>query len=104
MKTFKEYLASDRNTFLNPEEYGDLFKINGTVMTAVLDQTADTEHPWAAEEGVSMISHTLYVSLAEFGEEPKQDEMIFINDRRYRIARVDANMGMLSLGLEAYVT
>ncbi|MFP4976381.1 hypothetical protein ACE6ED_13340 [Paenibacillus sp. CN-4] len=104
MKTFKEYLANDRSVFLNPAEFGDLFIINGREMAAVLDQSADSEHPWAGEDGVSVITHTLYLSLEDFGEEPEQNERVVVNGKRFRIERVEANMGMLALGLEANVT
>ncbi|MFC3802810.1 hypothetical protein [Cohnella sp. GCM10012308] len=104
LPNFKDFVAADNATFLNPAEFGDLLLINDREIVGVLDQSGDTEHPWASAEGVSVLTHVLFVSLADFGGEPEQNEWLKINGRRYRVDRVYADMGVLTIGLEANVT
>lgn len=102
--SFKDFVSQDIGVFLNDEEFADKFVIDKKEVTAVLDQAIDSDHPLAYAEGVSLVTHVLYVSEAELGYVPEPNEWMVIKDQRYRVDRVGDDMGMLTISLEANVT
>jgi len=103
MPSFKDIVAQDNGLFLNQDEFADSLIIDGREVTAVLDQISDGKSPLAYAEGVSLLTHTLFVSEAEFGRAPEQNQWLVINGLRYRVERVGEDMGMLTILLEANV-
>lgn len=104
MPNFKDIVAQDIDLFLNKEEFAEPLIIDGREVTAVLDQISDSKTPLAFAEGVSLLTHTLFVSESELGRAPEQDQWLVINGSRYRVERVGDDMGMLTIWLEANVT
>ncbi|OBZ08924.1 hypothetical protein A8L34_22490 [Bacillus sp. FJAT-27264] len=104
MVSFKDVVAQDIGLFLNAEEFAEPLDIDGREVTAVLDQVLDSKTPLAYAEGVSLVTHVLFVSETELGRAPGQNQWLVINDARYRVDRVGEDMGMLTIWLEAYVT
>ncbi|WP_139330065.1 hypothetical protein [Paenibacillus odorifer] len=101
--SFKDLVSQDIGVFLNDEEFADKFVINKKEVAAVLDQAIDSDHPLAYAEGVSLVTHVLYVSEAELGYVPEPNEMMVINGQRYRVDRVGDDMGLLTISLEANI-
>lgn len=104
MVSFKEVVAQDIGLFLNAEEFAEPLQIDGRPVTAVLDQVMDSKHPLAYAEGVSLVTHVLFVSEAELGRAPEQNQRMNIGGSRYRVDKVGEEMGMLTIYLEANVT
>lgn len=104
MVSFKEVVTQDMSLFLNAEEFADKLTIDGREVTAVLDQVTDGNHPLAYAEGVSLVTHVLYVNGEEFGRAPDQNQWLNISGSRYRVDKVGDDMGMLTIWLEANYT
>lgn len=93
----------NQRTFLNTNEFADLYIINGKPVKVVLNAATDNKHPLAYAEGVSLVNDTLHVDVLELGYTPKQDEWLNINGTEHRVVRVASEKGMLAIYLEANV-
>lgn len=101
MNLREQILIDNQRTFLNTNEFADLYIINGAEVKASLDSSTDSKHPLAYAEGVSLVTDVLFVDLLELGYKPKEDEWLNINGTDHRVVRVASEKGMLTIYLEA---
>lgn len=98
-----QILIDNQQTFLNTNEFADIYIIDGVEVKASLDSATDSKHPLAYAEGVSLVTETLYVDVLELGYTPKQDSWIKVNGKDFKVVRVGSEKGILALYLEANV-
>lgn len=103
--SFKEILERDINeVFFNLSEFSDSHIIDGTSMTAMID---DMEH---IEREKKMKSHMdglhareilLYVKASEFGPLPAQGRLLNLDGKRYTVLDAVDEGGVYTITLEA---
>lgn len=104
MKLREQILIDNQRTFLNTNEFADIFIIDGVPVKAVLNAATDNKHPLAYAEGVSLVTETLYVDELEMGYIPEQGQRMNVNGKTRTLIRVASEKGILALYLEANVT
>ncbi|HDL8115202.1 TPA: sugar transporter [Yersinia enterocolitica] len=107
MDEFKAQLRRDNAMFINPLEFGEEYLINGIAMIAVLDTDLIHERNKRSyaefAEGVHQGEISLFVERKNFVRLPEKEELITINNRRYKVSEVLNNMGVLELTLIANI-
>ncbi|MBA2943208.1 hypothetical protein HZF08_33600 [Paenibacillus sp. CGMCC 1.16610] len=97
----KDYFAIDVSTFLNPDEFAQVFNIDGVDIWAVQDIDSTNKHPFGYADGVSLFQMALYVDSTEIGYKPTQGQVMMINDERYTLESIIEEEGLYVLKLEA---
>ena len=96
--TFKNILARDvKQVFLNPAEFGEVHKVNGTPMTIVLDDVENIER----EKKMKSSMDGIYVSTAEFGPLPGQGDLVSLDGKEYMVMDATDECGIYAITLEA---
>ena len=81
--TFKNILARDvKQVFLNPAEFGEVHKVNGTPM-------------------IYARQILFYVSTAEFGPLPGQGDLVSLDGKEYMVMDATDECGIYAITLEA---
>ena len=101
--SFKEQAEMDlKRTFLNDLEFAEVKKIDGKPMHVVVDDHSLVERGGAEHtDGLYSAQLLVYVSAAEYGARPKRNKLLSLDGRDYRIAKVEEDMGLYTLTLEA---
>ncbi|MCI9388371.1 MAG: hypothetical protein HFH54_01635 [Lachnospiraceae bacterium] len=100
--TFKEQLAADVGAvFLNPQEFGEIHRVNDEEMVIVIDDYASSEHPRQASQyldGIYTKQRRVYVAAADFGPLPKQGSVFMVDDGEYTVmdATAEGDMYMIT--------
>ena len=103
--TFKNILARDvKQVFLNPAEFGEVHKVNGTPMTIVLDDVENIEREKKMKysmDGIYARQILFYVSTAEFGPLPGQGDLVSLDGKEYMVMDATDECGIYAITLEA---
>lgn len=106
-RTFKDFLKTDVNTFINPNEFGEPVLINGLPALVVID---DDE---LEKRNLSMSKNTdidrlsksdllFYIASDFFEHVPQPNKQLDFNNKKYRIDTVSNEMGILTIVLSRY--
>ena len=103
--TFKNILARDvKQVFLNPAEFGEVHKVNGTPMTIVLDDVENIEREKKMKsnmDGIYVRQVLFYVAADEFGPLPGQDSYLNLDGSAYKVVDATDECGIYAITLEA---
>lgn len=104
--TFKQLLMRDvHQVFLNPEEYGERHRVNGKVMTIVLDDMENVNREKkmnSSMDGIHARQVFFYVAADEFGGPlPAQDTYLTLDGGTYRVVDATDECGMYAITVEA---
>lgn len=100
--SFKDFIASDFSTFINPGEFGEPHTINGETVTVVMDSDLikGAKLPPRLSDGVYLNSIVFFVSEAELGYRPVEGELMRFDEMPCLVLDVADEMGMLAVTLE----
>jgi hypothetical protein len=98
--TFKDTLASDLSTFINPDEFGELHEIDGAFVVCVIDEDSRGQYTGSPSDGVYLISKTVYVEASKLVRRPIQDKVLRLDGEDFIVRKIVDESGMLTLGLE----
>lgn len=100
---FKSQAKHDiRHIFLNDLEFAEKMLVDGKPMSVVVDDYSLTERTKGEHtDGIYSAQLLVYVSVAEYGPRPKQNRLLNLAGRDYRIIKVEEDVGMYTFTLEA---
>lgn len=105
MSTFKEIIAEDvHRTFLNVEEFSDIHVVNGVEMPVQIDTNEQIEREKRMSQnmdGVYLNQKLIYVAASDFGALPRQDSILKLDGKTYRVADAVDEYGVYSITIEA---
>ena len=100
---FKQQAEHDlRRIFLNDLEFAEKVLVDGKPMCIVIDDYSLTDRTKGEHtDGIYSAQLLIFVSAAEYGPRPKQNRLLNLEGRDYRIIKVEEDMGMYTFTLEA---
>jgi len=105
MSAFKDIIAEDvHRTFLNIDEFSDIHTVNGKEMPVQIDTNEQIEREKRMNQnmdGVYLNQKLLYVAASEFGPLPRQDSILNLDGKIYRVADAVDEYGVYSITIEA---
>jgi len=105
MDTFKGILHQDiKQTFLNPEEFGEEHTVNGKPMVIVTDDLENIEREKKMKshiDGMFARQVFFYVAAEDFGPLPAQGGIVDIDGRKYVVVDATDEAGMYGITVEA---
>ena len=105
MSTFKEIIANDiHQTFLNPDEFSDIHKVNGKEMPIQIDTNEQIEREKRMNQnsdGIYATQKVIYVAASDFGAMLKQGAVRNLDGKIYRVADAVDEYGIYSITIEA---
>lgn len=96
---FKETVARDRALFLNPDEFGEEHKIDGKMVTVVLDDNALKERQGGAELSVAESSLLIYAAVEELPTPKAPGAGMNVDGREYIVDDWSIDMGIATVAL-----
>jgi len=105
--TFKEQLAADISTFLNPDEFGEEYSVEmggseAAAVVGVLEDEEETQPTLSPADGVYLALKRFHCRLSDLPMAPKIGREISVNGDRYQVLDIGRSAGMCVLRLEAY--
>lgn len=97
---FKNSLLKDLSTFINPEEFGDIYNINGLDIQAVVDNSVANSFEKAQIQGVFKATAVVYIKQGNLTPLPLINSEVVINNLRYVCRDVQIEQGVDILTLE----
>lgn len=101
----KELMAADvQETFLNPEEFGEIHMVNGLEMLIIMDGNEMIEREKRVKdyaEGTFRKQILFFVSAEEFGALPAIGREITVDRKKYRVTDAVSESGIYSISAEA---
>lgn len=105
MSAFKDIIAKDvHQTFLNPDEFSDIHKVNGKDMPVQIDTNEQIEREKRMNQNVDGVytnQKLIYVAASDFGAMPKQGAILNLDGKIYRVADAVDEYGIYSITIEA---
>lgn len=105
MSAFKDIIANDvHQTFLNPDEFSDIHKVNGKDMPVQIDTNEQIEREKRMNQNVDGVytnQKLIYVAASDFGSMPKQGAILNLDGKIYRVADAVDEYGIYSITIEA---
>lgn len=107
MPTFKDFVAADIGTFLNPEEFGEMHDVNGTGMLVVIDNDLLKDRPrqpaeaYYATSGVYVAEKVIFIRESDLGYTPVIGQRLTLDGHLYLVADCNSQMGVLEITLAA---
>lgn len=103
--TFKQLLMRDvHQVFLNPDEFGELHRVNGKPMTIVLDDLEIIEREKKMKSNMDGIFNRqifFYVAAEDFGPLPAQGGLVNIDGQKYVVTDATDEAGMYGITVQA---
>jgi len=103
--SFKSQVQQDiLNTFLNDLEFAETKTVDGKQMHVVIDDYALVERTAGGDkhtDGIYQAQILMYVAASEYGPKPKQNKLITVGGKDYRIVKVEEDAGIFTFTLEA---
>ncbi len=99
MSSFKDMVASDRDIFLNIDEFGEFHKVEGVRIKAVIDDYALIESKSGARLGIAASALILYAKSGDLPEERAAGESLSIDGKEYTVESWAEDMGITSVTL-----
>ncbi|MFX3635449.1 MAG: hypothetical protein ACE3L7_04125 [Candidatus Pristimantibacillus sp.] len=102
MKSFKDYVGDDMNTFINANEFATEHNIDGLQMWVVLDSDSNTEKNWngVTEDGVYLNRISFFVAESVLGYRPFENNHMVFDGHPCIVASCDDDLGILQITLE----
>ena len=91
-------------TFLNPEEFGELHRVNGLEMLIIIDGNEMIEREKRVHnhaEGTFRKQLLFFVAAEEFGALPANGREISVDGKKYRVTDAVSESGIYSISGEA---
>ena len=105
MKTFKEQMKDDlKNIFFNLSEFSDIHVVNGKEMAAQVDTNEQIRRAKRVNQnadGIYLNQKLIYVAADDFGPLPRQDSILKLDGKTYRVADAVDEYGVYSITIEA---
>lgn len=100
---FKEQAVADiRSTFLNDMEFAEVRTVDGRPMRVSVDDYSLVERTQGEHtDGIYTAQILLYVAVADYGARPKQNKLLNLDGRDYRIVKIEEDIGLYTFTLEA---
>lgn len=91
MLNFKDMIAQDLKTFINPLEFSSSHNINGRDLIITVDNDRLKERSKKEYDGITVGEILYFVSASEYGELPEVEEIQIFDKRHMQVfdARVD---------------
>jgi hypothetical protein len=96
---FKETVARDRALFLNPDEFGEEHRIDGKMVTVVLDDNALKERQGGAELSVAESSLLIYAAVEDLPTPKAPGAGMNVDGREYIVDDWSIDMGIATVAL-----
>lgn len=103
MSSFKKFVESDLNVFLNLNEFADIHIVNGQQMPVVLDKD-ELKRRQAIQAKVEYSYKgdlLFYVEGAVYGDSPAIGEIITYDGEKYRVSDFQEDAGLYLIALVA---
>ncbi|MFH5187114.1 hypothetical protein ACHHV8_33530 [Paenibacillus sp. TAB 01] len=97
---FKDIIAADLSTFLNPNEFSETHLIMDREVIAQVDSITLKKHPLDYAEGVSLLQKHVYVAHEALGFIPNDGSQFNLDDEWYTVISVSLDAGLLFIVLE----
>lgn len=105
MSAFKDIIAKDvHRTFLNIDEFSDIHNVNGKEMPVQIDTNEQIEREKRMAQnmdGVWLNQKLIYVAADDFGPLPRQDSILKLDGKTYRVNDAVDEYGIYSITIEA---
>lgn len=103
--SFKTLIQRDiKQTFINPEEFGELHLVNGKRMHIILDDLENVEREKRMKshmDGIYARQIFFYVSAEDFGALPGQGKLVTLDGKTYTVVDATSETGVYAITLEA---
>lgn len=106
--SFKEQLKEDHGVYLNIEEFGEYWEVDGVLMKVVLQQSTEAKSGRVSENFEMLHGDfaELYFETAKYLKKkkrlPKYGDYVKIGERRYNVVQAKDEQGITYLKLDAY--
>lgn len=100
---FKDFVATDMDTFMNTEEFADTRKVNGKEMVIIIDDEELAKRKSSASnptDGVYNAALLFYVRKSYFDSKPVPEQVMRFDKTVYRITDVQEDDVMYTILLE----
>jgi len=97
--SFKEMVARDRALFLNLDEFGEEHRIDGKMVTVVLDDNALKERQGGAELSVAESSLLIYAAVEDLPTPKAPGAGMNVDGREYIVDDWSIDMGIATVAL-----
>ena len=97
MPSFKDYLQQDLNIFFNPDEFGEVHKINGRDLTVIIDNERLMERTKKEFDGISIGELLYFVKASDYGERPTIGKAQKFDKRQMYVADVKDSDGIYEI-------
>ena len=94
---FKDYLQQDLETFFNPDEFGEIHRINGRELTIVVDNERLMERTKKEFDGISIGELLYFVKASDYGERPTIGKAQKFDKRQMYVADVKDSDGIYEI-------
>jgi len=94
---FKDYLQQDLNIFFNPDEFGEVHKINGRDLTVIVDNERLMERTKKEFDGISIGELLYFVKASDYGERPTIGEAQKFDKRQMYVVDVRDSDGVYEI-------
>lgn len=103
MNSFKDFLKSDNDVFINSEEFAETHTVNGKEMDIVVDDDLSKERNSKAtdSQGLYTSEKTLFIKKADYGNKPAIEETLKLDGDIYTITDVEDDGQMFIIDLVA---
>ena len=102
--SFKDICRRDiKQSFLDPEVFGEEHTVDGRIMTIVLDDLENIEREKRMKsnmDGIYVRRVLLYVSAEDFGPLPPHGNILTLDGKKYLVADTADEGGVYSITLE----
>jgi len=97
--SFKDMVQKDRGIFLNIDEFGEVHKVEGKLITVVIDDNRLRERQGGAEVGVAESSLLLFAYSEDLPPRREAGESINVDGREYIVDDWSEDMGVAQIAL-----
>lgn len=103
MNSFKDFLESDNDVFINSEEFAETHIVNGEEMDIVVDDDLSKERnsKTTDSQGLYTSEKTLFIKKVDYGDKPAIQETLNLDGDIYTITDVEDDGHMLIIDLVA---
>lgn len=101
MPKLADYLASDRNVFINLDEFGTIHNIGGRELSVVVDNDRLTVRTQKDYQGIYVGDILFFVSASAFGKRPKPEMVLLFDDVPYTVFDAQEDNGVYEIILKA---
>lgn len=104
MRTFKDWVKSDREIFFNLDEFGEVHIIDGDATTCIFESDVyeDMDERSSRYGGVYNKLLTLFVKAEDLVQRPQISEYMEIDGERYEVVNVDDTSKLYEISLQRY--